>query len=547
MAKFSGTASRPQVTSPVVSTGVLDRTYEGGAGHVRDPRSELFLLAVANMVSEHTFYESAGDRDQRFTDLIHEVAREDPDWIARFVPYLRDEMNMRSAAVVMAAEFVHARLKHVAGMEHADGTITPRQVVASALQRADEPAEIMAYWRQKYGRTWPSALKRGVGDAVKRLYNEYAALKYDGGTRGFRMGDVIETVHTIVREPWQKALFEYLLDQRHHDDWANPNPLLAPFRPLIAKVKANQVWKAMPVEERRAWLESHIADVPGSLRAAGVTWESLSGWLQGPMDAKAWEAIVPSMGYMALLRNLRNFDEAGVSDEVAGKVMATLADPEAVRKSRQFPIRFYTAWNHMQGMRWGPALEMALEASVSNIPELEGPSLILIDASGSMQGSVSSRSEVKRWQLAGLFGIALAKRNLADVYAFSGGGWSWNYNRSDYQSILVKSGASVLRTIPKVWDWPGANGGTNTFGALKATYKPGVHRRVVILTDEQAHDSPADQVDLVCPVYTWNIAGYKSGHLASGKDGQHVFGGLTDAGFKALSILEQYQSTGWPF
>jgi hypothetical protein len=51
------------------------------------------------------------------------------------------------------------------------------------------------------------------------------------------------------------------------------------------------------------------------LAAAGVTWEALAGWLQGPMDKAAWEAIIPSMGVMALARNLRNFDEAGVSDD----------------------------------------------------------------------------------------------------------------------------------------------------------------------------------------------------------------------------------------
>ena len=62
------------------------------------------VAATVNMVSEKTFYEDAKDRDARFEALIHAVTAEDPDWIARFVPFLRDTMNMRSASVVMAAD-----------------------------------------------------------------------------------------------------------------------------------------------------------------------------------------------------------------------------------------------------------------------------------------------------------------------------------------------------------------------------------------------------------------------------------------------------------
>src|SRR3712207_7767035 len=51
-------------------------------------------------------------------------------------------------------------------------------------------------------------------------------------------------------------------------------------------------------------------------------------------------ALAPTMGYMALLRNLRNFDEAGMPDEVAAVVAARLGDPDEVARSRQLPYRF---------------------------------------------------------------------------------------------------------------------------------------------------------------------------------------------------------------
>jgi TROVE domain len=67
---------------------------------------------------------------------------------------------------------------------------------------------------------------------------------------------------------------------------------------------------------------------PDALRRAGMTWEDALS-LAGPAVDKGalWTAMIPSMGYMALLRNLRNFDEAGVSDVVAATVAAKLADP----------------------------------------------------------------------------------------------------------------------------------------------------------------------------------------------------------------------------
>ena len=52
------------------------------AGVVRDPESELFLLAATNMVGEDTFYERAADRDARFVALVHQVTKSNPGFIA---------------------------------------------------------------------------------------------------------------------------------------------------------------------------------------------------------------------------------------------------------------------------------------------------------------------------------------------------------------------------------------------------------------------------------------------------------------------------------
>lgn len=359
MVKFARKKTPPNVTAPVVSrSDVPDAaTFEGGAGFSRDAKSELFLLALTNMVGEATFYEGARARDRRFAKLIAQVTADDPDWIAKFVPFLRETMHMRSASVVMAAEFARARTGPEGSPTEKP---TTRSVVASSMSRADEPAEMLAYWHQTHGRRIPQPVKRGIADAATRLYSERAALKYDGQTRVYRMGDVIELVHPDPADDRQSALFKLLLDRRHaREDVAIDAERL----PVIA---ARAELEAMPLDDRRALLDA--ADVGDRFARAGVTWEWLSGWLNGPMDAKAWEAVIPSMGYMALLRNLRNFDDAGVSEETRESIKTKLTDPGEVARSRQLPLRFYSAWKSVGTLHWAESIERALELSLSRGP-----------------------------------------------------------------------------------------------------------------------------------------------------------------------------------
>jgi hypothetical protein len=169
MSKFNLRGTRPAATSPVTSESApTGRTYEGGAGYVRDSKSELFLLAVTNMVGEHTFYESADRRDTRYAELVRAAALSDPGWAARFLRWLRADANMRTAALVGAAEFVRARLDAGSGPVP-DGPVTNRSVIESVLRRADEPGELLAYWTSMYGRAIPKPIKRGVADAVLRM------------------------------------------------------------------------------------------------------------------------------------------------------------------------------------------------------------------------------------------------------------------------------------------------------------------------------------------------------------------------------------------
>lgn len=524
MARFNKKATRAQPTSRVTSTGRVLRSYEGGRGHERDARSELFLLSVANFVSQQTFYETGTDRDARFAKLVRELAVTDPEWTAGLLGWLRGEGNLRTASIVGAAEYVSARLEAGA----TDGP-SNRQVVASVLRRPDEPGELLAYWTATYGRTVPKPVKRGVADAVRRLYSGKSLLKYDTASKGYRFGDILNLVHAAPDpdKPWQGELFRYALDRRHNPDTAVPpasNTVLTAHRELMA----------LPVERRRAVVTS--AGGAERLAAAGMTWEALAGWLQGPMDKAAWEAVIPSMGAMALTRNLRNFDQAGVCDEVAAQVAARISDPAEVARSRQFPFRYLAAYQHAPSLRWAYPLEQALGHSLANVPALPGRTLVLVDRSGSMWARLSDRSELNRADAAAIFGTALALRaEQADLVEFG----------TTSRNLTYGKGESVLKILGRFGDL----GGTDTTSAVRAHYRG--QDRVLIVTDEQytysRHGDPTEQVPARVPVYTWNLAGYRAGHGPSGKGNRHTFGGLSDAAFRMVPLLEGARDADWPW
>ena len=298
-------------------------------------------------------------------------------------------------------------------------------------------------------------------------------------------------------------------------------------------LQARQRLLAVPVEQRRALL----AEGGRILGPAGMTWEQVAGWLQGPLDAAAWEALIPSMGYMALLRNLRNFDEAGVSDEVAAQVAARLADLDEVARSRQLPLRFLSAYRAAPSLRWAWALDQALQASLAGVPSLTGRTLVLVDRSGSMFTRLSRRSVLTRADGAAVFGAALAVRaTSADLVEFGTHSTPVGFRRSD----------SVLSVAERMGDL----GGTNTAEAVRRHYRG--HDRVVIVTDEQAWAGwrgadPTKVVPASVPVYTFNLAGYRYGHGPSGAGNRHTFGGLTDQGFAAIPLLEAGRDQRWPF
>ena len=527
MSKFNTSTARAAVgRGPIAAQPAASgRTYEGGAGYAHDPKSELFLLAVANFVGENTFYEKANDRDRRYAGLVRAVAVADPQWTARLLRWLRTDANMRSASLVGALEAARAMV---------DADIPgARQIVDSVLQRADEPGEALAYWTSTYGRAVPKPVKRGIADAAARLYTQRSLLKYDTGSHAFRFADVIDLVHPApgADKPWQGDLYRHALDRRHDRD----NDIPASLTMLAANAALRRAAAGDPA----------VLLDPDTLARAGMTWEDVLSLAGSIVDkARLWTAQIPSMGYMALLRNLRNFDEAGVDDEVAARVAAKLADPAEVARSRQLPYRFLAAYQQVRSLRWGQALDTALQLSLANLPALPGRSLILVDTSASMSmGGLSAKSTMSPVKAAAVFGVALAARGeRVDLHGFADGVFRHE----------VARGASVIREVDRFVARVGEVGhGTRIAESIKATLRG--HDRVFVISDMQTFapgpytGNVTEVVPRGTPLYGFNLGGYGVTAFDAGAPNRIAFGGLTDATFRMIPLIEAGRNADWPF
>lgn len=506
MAKFAQTA---QQARPVAATKTTTWTItnEGAKAFAMDVKTELFTLAISTFYGEDSFYENGKDRSDRFTSLVHQATKEDPNWVRSFIYWLRNEANIRSNAIAAACEYV------VAGGPNA------RSVVDRVCVRADEPAEVFGYWISRHGRKFPAPIKRGLADACTRLYNERNALKYDRSGSNVRMGDVIAMCHPKPAAPWQSSLFTYLMDVRHKRD--NPRGL-----DNLTVIPNVLKWRS----------ESLAGDLSYEL-PEGVTWEALSSYTK--MDKAAWEAMIPTMGYMAIIRNLRNFEEAGISPASAAYVNNLIADPERVLTSRQLPFRFWSAYANSSSLRYAQALEDAAQISLSNMPEFPGRTMVMVDTSASMTSTaMSARSSIRPVSSAALFGSAVAaKSDSAKLFIYAS------------TCAEVTPSQSILRTAQGIDTSIGVVGhGTSTWPCAHEIWdKHGPFDRVLIFTDMQDHPGRnATFIPANVPVYVWDLGGYGKANIEVGSN-RYVLGGLSDQSFKMVKLLEDFKPGVWPW
>jgi hypothetical protein len=216
------------------------------------------------------------------------------------------------------------------------------------------------------------------------------------------------------------------------------------------------------------------------------TWEVRLS--RGEQKREVWESMLIEnrLGALALLRNVRNMQAAGVDPELVRYAL------EVIRVERVLPFRFIAAARHAP--QWEPWIEQAMFASLSGQLRLAGKTILLVDVSGSMDAKLSARSEMQRMDAAA--GLAVLLREIAEkvsIYTFS----------DALAAVPARRGFALRDAI--VHSQP--HGGTQLGRALNELRERG--DRLIVITDEQSHDRvPAPKYGRG---YVVNVASYRNG------------------------------------
>lgn len=348
--------------------------HEGGLSFEQGPQMELYSLACTSILRDK-FYESSKEEMVRLRHLLTSSTI-DPEWIAKLAVYIRTEMHLRTMPVVMAVELVRT------GRASTD---LIRRMVRGIIWRPDEMTEILAYYAKVSGmsphelKKIPKGIKLGIADAFPK-FDAYQLGKWKGAGNAITLQDVIRLTHPRPKTDEKNALYEMVADDT---------------------IPAPATWEVELSGLGQQGFESDKAKAA----AFRAKWEELV--------ARRGKG---SLGYMALLRNLRNLLDAGVSVPTIRTAASTISDDYAVKRSRQLPFRFWSAYKELAehpSPHTGTllaALNTAMWASAQNIDFIDESDVVAIavDTSGSMRGELNRSTE--RWEVGMLLALMLRTR-----------------------------------------------------------------------------------------------------------------------------------------
>jgi 60 kDa SS-A/Ro ribonucleoprotein len=379
-----------------------------------------------------------------------------------------------------------------------EGRKLVREYAPRIIRRADELAGAYAAYRFLFGKPIPRALLNGIKDSWKN-FDEYQLIKYAGEGNNPSLKDVLlQMPDRSAGNPVSRGMAEFILNgsvvDKNGVDHSDTAPLASAYLRFLKRAK--EVGKFTP----------EMAQLADDARA---TWEvviSLFG-----SNKQTWESVLPRMGYMAVLRNLRNLVQNGIDPTL---LAGLIGDRDAVLKSKQFPFRFLAASKEIEQADIPireknillDAISQALEVSVENIGSIPGDTIVIVDVSGSMQmAKISSHSSMSVKEAAACMAAIFVKAcQNAYVYVFA----------NQVELLPIRKVDSVHSIMQKILT-------TNVGGATFA-YKP--------IYDAIAKGIRADRMvllsDLQC--YQEHASPYSTNILGRGANDETVATGLTE-------------------
>ncbi len=307
------------------------------------------------------------------------------------------------------------------------------RTVERVVQRTDEMGELLAlHWKDGH-KMVPAQMRKGL-DRAFRKFNEYQLAKYDRDD-GVKLRDVLRVVRPKPDNDEQSALWKRVKDR-----------------------------------------ELKVPD----------TWEvELSA---GKDKKETFERLIREgkLGYLALIRNLRNMEKAGCDqDLVNAAILARKGGAERV-----LPFRFVAAARHAP--QFEPALDKSLCQTIDEMKPLQGKTIVLVDVSGSMGSKLSAKSDMTCMDAAATL-ASIIKGDLR-VFTFS----------ITTKEVAPRRGMAGVEAVVHSQ----GHGGTDLGGALNHVNKI-KHDRLIVLTDEQSQTSVGDPA--AGRAYMINVASYQNG------------------------------------
>lgn len=479
--------------------------YEGAKAYTLTPEQELYTAVSAAVLTDN-FYEGEGAALARIKSLIE---KNDALFTAKLAVYAREQMYLRTVPLVLTVE--------LAKIHNGDGLVAA--LTERVVKRADEITELLGCYALSNQRTGTKQLNRlsrqlqkGLAAAFNK-FDEYQFAKYNRNTN-VTLKDALFIVHPKAKDDAQQILFNSIAG---------------------GTLKTPYTWET-------------------ELSAQGQKTYTSSAEKQLAIKAK-WEELIASnnLGYMALLRNLRNILEAEVSTEALNKACAYLTSETAVANSKQLPFRFLTAYREVAAVQSGhtgkvlDALEKAVLHSAVNIPGFDENTSVVIaaDMSGSMQTALSSKSTVQRYEI-GLMLAMLLQNRCGNVVT---GIFGQTFKRVPLPHSNILS--NTYRLSNMIGEVGHSTNGYLVIADLLQRRK--AVDKVALFTDMQLWNSTGStsiadlwkQYKKLAPhakLYLFDLAGYGTTPLNVLRDDVYLISGWSDKVFDVLNAVENGSS-----
>ncbi|MBT1509384.1 TROVE domain-containing protein [Bradyrhizobium sp. SRL28] len=409
------------------------RTHEGATAHPINAEQALRRSVLSCLLFEREFYEDGIEISERIKTLAASVK---PEIVAALAVEARNVMHLRHVPLLL----LEVLSRTAAGRTDALVSKTIGEVIA----RADEMAEFVAIYtaggdrrtaKAGHGHQFTAQVMRGLDLALRR-FDAYQLAKYD------RAGKVkLRDVFRIVRPK--------------------------------------------PDNEEQAQFFKAAKD--GTLPSPD-TWEvALSGGAETKKEV--FERLLTSdkLGYLALLRNLRNMHEAGVDRDLVN-------DKIALRKgaARVLPFRYVAAARAVPSFE--RAIDAALLAAIVELPKFGGRTALLVDVSGSMDYKLSAKSDLTRMDAAASLAAIFPGDDIR-LFTFS----------DSVVEVPARRGMAGIDAIRSSQ----LHNGTYLGRAVTYLAMHVPHDRLVVITDEQSHDAVPQPQD--GHAYMINVASNRNG------------------------------------